>query len=834
MAEISFGKGNDKKIKDLLSDYTKMVEFLLSKGASPNVADARGRTPLHIVCQGEKNLALAPELMKICDDKQVPLTIDVRGVMGRTALHVAMEHHNIFVAVELLAKGANQNSADEEASTPLHLICRDDKCSSAVVKVFLTINEGPIDRPVQVDARDNLGRTPLQWAVAHLEPEKVDLLLDHGADLSNFVFPSEDYFAKKNKLDCTLQVVVFHTMSIVNSLERKGYQMDQTAALTIMKTFAKYGLFVESIDIRECLSDDKYFKRIATEQLVKQNLSLYDFLQLTSLEMFTFFTKNDYETFKPKFSSILPKYREAFDLYLCQTVAGVFFRKWALALFSLSEKKKEEIGRMTIKDLWDTCMASAKKDAKKNAKKDAKKNLLALFALTISAQPVIDDEQPENSLEIDLSELDDVESRNPALAIAVRVLAGAFRWAAKHCLKEAAQNCRQHWKHPKALVNCAQSCFVYKAMANNTRSLDEMISLQNNTDWSIEEQPRELLSKLDALIENWEGQLPDLSNIFRPKQMNWLIWHDCMYGAGRKVVNFAIRTGYKNQPDTGEDGKPVLRHGTPIHFWAVGEYDSEIVRELFMIYDRFDVNYVDETGFTHFHVACRHGCEDIVQEFLKKGQDPNCLMPETGDSPLHLAVANNHKDVAALLLNSGANPNLTNAEGSTPLHAFCQQTYDKSTKISCEPSSEVSAMLALTLEYTETVKLLVSQGADPNVADARGLAPLHIACQGKYNVMMSLELMEICKMQEVQLNIDARDKMSRSAFDVALEHHNIIVADDLLSRGAEPYFVVEGAQEQQQLQPVSSSLLCKSFLGSCWPRVLVAKLHAHPKHNCTS
>ncbi|XP_014227245.2 uncharacterized protein LOC106652666 [Trichogramma pretiosum] len=82
--------------------------------------------------------------------------------------------------------------------------------------------------------------------------------------------------------------------------------------------------------------------------------------------------------------------------------------------------------------------------------------VLALVALTISAQPVMDDEQQENSLEIDLSELDEVESRNPALAIAVRVLAGAFRWAATHCLKEAAQSCKQHWKHPKALVNCAK------------------------------------------------------------------------------------------------------------------------------------------------------------------------------------------------------------------------------------------------------------------------------------------------------------------------------------------------------------------------------------------
>ncbi|CAB0033208.1 unnamed protein product [Trichogramma brassicae] len=63
--------------------------------------------------------------------------------------------------------------------------------------------------------------------------------------------------------------------------------------------------------------------------------------------------------------------------------------------------------------------------------------VVALFALAVAAVPVIDDEE-EISLEIDMNELDDVESKS-LLAVALKVLTAAFKWAVKHCLKEAAQ-----------------------------------------------------------------------------------------------------------------------------------------------------------------------------------------------------------------------------------------------------------------------------------------------------------------------------------------------------------------------------------------------------------
>ncbi|CAB0042285.1 unnamed protein product [Trichogramma brassicae] len=84
------------------------------------------------------------------------------------------------------------------------------------------------------------------------------------------------------------------------------------------------------------------------------------------------------------------------------------------------------------------------------------------------------------------------------------------------------------------------------------------------------------------------------------------------------------------------------------------------------------MNYIDETGLTHFHVAIQFGCDEVVEKFLELGQNPNILVPETGDSPLHLAVVFDRKKIAEMLLRSGADPTLVNAAGLTPVDIICK------------------------------------------------------------------------------------------------------------------------------------------------------------------
>ncbi|XP_014237563.1 26S proteasome non-ATPase regulatory subunit 10-like [Trichogramma pretiosum] len=192
----------------------------------------------------------------------------------------------------------------------------------------------------------------------------------------------------------------------------------------------------------------------------------------------------------------------------------------------------------------------------------------------------------------------------------------------------------------------------------------------------IDEKSHEFLRKLYYFIGNYEGQLPNLRDIFRPEAVEWLLTESVKSDTlvPRPLVNFVVNTGYKDEPDVGEDAKPSMRRTTPIHH-ATRKNRGYLTPDLFKIYDRCDVNYTDEDGLTHFHVVCEYGCDDIVEKFLEHGVDPNFLEQGTDYSPLHLALINDSEQVFKLLLRSGADPNLANAEGCTPLHMICRNKH---------------------------------------------------------------------------------------------------------------------------------------------------------------
>ncbi|CAB0036459.1 unnamed protein product, partial [Trichogramma brassicae] len=167
----------------------------------------------------------------------------------------------------------------------------------------------------------------------------------------------------------------------------------------------------------------------------------------------------------------------------------------------------------------------------------------------------------------------------------------------------------------------------------------------------------------------------DFRNIFRRQEIDWLlidlIKFDVCVVELATLVQFMIDSGYKDEPDYDEDDKPLLRRTTPVH-QAFRESNRTIIPDLFKIYDRFDVNYTDESGLSHFHVACWSGCCEVVAKFLELGQDPNLLARESVDPPLHLALRDQNEVMLKLLLKNGADQNSTNVDGMTALHVISE------------------------------------------------------------------------------------------------------------------------------------------------------------------
>ncbi|CAB0042710.1 unnamed protein product [Trichogramma brassicae] len=195
---------------------------------------------------------------------------------------------------------------------------------------------------------------------------------------------------------------------------------------------------------------------------------------------------------------------------------------------------------------------------------------------------------------------------------------------------------------------------------NNNKWLTDSFSLDTHTHGEFNE----------YIVDNWYPKKTGLRRRrWRPRLPRLSKVH---------LVEFVARTGYRHKPNLDEEGRPILNRTTPIHHAARRQplnYDTMIC-EFFKIYDRFDVNYIDEDGLSHFHIACEFGLSDIVEQFLEIGQSPDCLVPLTGNSPLHLALYRSQYTVARVLLKNGADINLANSDGLTALHIACLHCHD--------------------------------------------------------------------------------------------------------------------------------------------------------------
>ncbi|CAB0042617.1 unnamed protein product [Trichogramma brassicae] len=156
-------EGNTPLHVALKESNKEAARSLLKNGADPNLATTYGLTPLYICCDRQSDIGLADMLFKICDDKQRPVDVDATNRWNNTPLHAAAFHDHKDLVKLLITRGADPNIANLRGSTPLHWICA-KCCDTDVAKIFFAVCDEK-HRSVQVNVRDNLGRTPLELAL---------------------------------------------------------------------------------------------------------------------------------------------------------------------------------------------------------------------------------------------------------------------------------------------------------------------------------------------------------------------------------------------------------------------------------------------------------------------------------------------------------------------------------------------------------------------------------------------------------------------------------------------------------------------------------------------
>ena len=159
-----------------------IVRLLLDHGATANSDDRFGRTPLHLVAEGEHNLeqdrVRAAQLLL---DRGAD--VNAQDEDGATPLHLASHLGRIDIARVLLDRGATTNSTGSKGRTPLHSVAQGRHLHST--DDGIRVAQLLLERGADANALDEDKRTPLHLASYHGKVEIAQVLLDGGASVNS-------------------------------------------------------------------------------------------------------------------------------------------------------------------------------------------------------------------------------------------------------------------------------------------------------------------------------------------------------------------------------------------------------------------------------------------------------------------------------------------------------------------------------------------------------------------------------------------------------------------------------------------------------------------------
>ncbi|CAB0038956.1 unnamed protein product [Trichogramma brassicae] len=686
-----------------------MMRLLLTRGAHPNLANAQGLTPLHVICTrgfdeeystvGAENFCLAFEFYEYVGDRGLELD-NTRDRNGNTPLHLALSKSQRLLVVSLLRRGADPNAVNKFGSTPLHVICeRSHFKDDDYVSWFFGISRD-LGRTVRIDARDAFGRTPLERAVASLLPNTIDVLLDNGADLSSFVFPSVRDFDRDRTENLDLKTTFYNmklaagVLACVERLTKRGYQLDMSDALTIMKFFARHNLFEKSTKNLKSLLDNMKFWCFSKLSKFKPDLTLHDLIRLRPEEAAKKLTYTDYYQFtsiRVKSRDVPLHHRSACGAHLAEKLSRGFFLRWGLDCFMELTRYRLPIlcCEMIVKnlnneDLCSICLATAIK-----ATKNLKWQIEEVVKCNDKKRPAKTTNDPKWQIE-NVAKSNNKRRRAKATNYLEWQMEDIKYTSSDDSEPSLDTSSNRSYSSSSSSSDDSESSWSSSSDDSSDSSSDDeyhkIRKLKNIRARFIRDienaQPEFLIEQLYPLISDWTSQYPNLRQIFQAEEIERLlsdaVSYEALHGIRKRTIEFVARSGYKHEPELDEAGKPLLRRATPIHL-AARRLLFDVIPDLFKIYDRYDVNYVDEAGVTHFHVACQFVGYDVVEKFLELGRvDVNCLVPVTGNSPLHLSltyVSVLSIDTIRFLIKNGADPNSANNDGWTPLHTIADNFY---------------------------------------------------------------------------------------------------------------------------------------------------------------